>query len=176
MCRDMTIIEDSRQHVRSHDHLYRWWDSHGISYSARDHALCFGDYIRDGSNVSIDTKKDIAELCMDVGRDHERFARELARARDAGYRMVILVEAGKRYNDASNLYAEVSHVCRRCRFVATCHPLGHGGCQAFRHKPMQPATMAKICDGLAKDYGARFEFCDKRTTARRICELLGITI
>lgn len=146
-------------------------ESHGVEFKPRAVALPFGDYMADGSNVAVDTKKNVQELAMDVGRDHKRFVRECERARDAGYRLVILVEKHPEYNERDQLYKWVSYACRRCR---KCRPLTSKGCARFRNKPMQGPTVAKIITRLEEKYGVRFEFCRKRDTARRICELLGV--
>lgn len=144
--------------------------AHGVQFTPRAKALPFGDYMVDGSNVAVDTKYSIDELVMDVGRDHARFVRECVRAQEAGYKLVILVEAGRRYNDRGHIWRWKSGVCRRCRkcdpFRDRCHR---------RFKPMQGPTLAKIMMTLERKYNVAFEFCDKRSTGRRICELLGVT-
>ncbi len=145
-------------------------EAHGAEFAQRASALPFGDYVREGSNVSVDTKKDVQELAMDVGRDHARFVRELARASEAGHRLVILTEEHAEYNDRSKLYTWKSYACRACH---RCNPFERGRCAKYRTKPMNGPTVAKIITKLEADYGARFEFCARRDTARRICEILG---
>ncbi len=164
------IVEDTRQQAGKHDHIERWMEAHGVEFAPRASALSFGDYVREGSNVSIDTKKDVQELAMDVGRDHARFVRECERAREAGYRLVVLIEEHGEYNDRSKLYTWKCYVCRRCR---KCNPFKQGRCIRYRSKPMNGPTVAKIITKLEADHGVRFEFCAKRDTARRICEILG---
>lgn len=165
------IEEDSRQQESKHRHIERWMEGHGVEFRPRARALPFGDYMSDnGSNVSVDTKKDVQELAMDCGRDHSRFVRECERARDAGYRLVILVESSDRYNDRTELERWISDVCRRCR---KCDPRFAARCKKYRTKPMQGPTLAKIVDTLERRYGVRFEFVSKTKAAKRICELLG---
>lgn len=165
------ITEDTRQQEGKHRNIARWMEGHGVEFKARAEALPFGDYMADGSNVAVDTKKDVQEVAGNVGRDHKRFVRECERARDAGYRLVVLVEEHPEYNDRDKLYKWVSYVCRRCR---KCDPLRERGCKRFRSKPMNGPTVAKIIKRLEEDHGVRFEFCRKADTARRICELLGV--
>ncbi len=164
------IVEDTRQQAGKHDHIARWMEAHGVEFAQRASALPFGDYVREGSNVSIDTKKDVQELAMDVGRDHARFVREAERAAEAGYRLVVLIEQHPEYNDRSRLYTWMCFACRRCR---KCNPFKQGRCTRYRSKPMNGPTVAKIIARLETDHGMRFEFCDKRRTAPRICEILG---
>ena len=165
------IVEDTRQQAGKHDRIAKWMAAHGVEFAPRAAALPFGDYMLDGSNISIDTKKDVQEVAGNVGKDHARFARECDRAADEGYRLVILIEEHPEYNDRSKLYTWVSYVCRRCR---RCNPLKSGKCLRYRVKPMNGPTVAKILTKLEADHGVRFEFCAKRDTARRICEILGV--
>lgn len=165
------VIEDTRQQREKHEHIKTWMEAHGVGFEQRSRALPFGDYMSDnGSNVAVDTKKDVQELAMDVGRDHERFRRECERARDSGYRLVILVESSSRYNDRVELARWVSGVCRRCR---KCDPRFSTECRKYKSKPMQGDRLAKIVSTLERRYGVRFEFCTRARAARRICELLG---
>ena len=166
------IIEDTRQQAGKHEHIERWMREHGVEFAVRGSALPFGDYMVEGSNVSIDTKQSVQELAMDLGRDHKRFVRELVRARDEGYRLVILIEEHAAYNDRSKLYEWLPRPCVSCR---RCNPRRKDSkCSRFRCKPMQGAALAQQMDTLEKKYGVKFEFCRRRDAARRICELLGV--
>lgn len=165
------IIEDTRQQVRKHNNIEKWMAAHGVDFAPRAAALPFGDYMLEGSNISIDSKQDMQEVAGNIGRDHARFVRECDRARAEGYRLIILVEEHPEYNDRSKLYGWISYVCRRCR---RCNPLRDKGCKKYRSKPMNGPTVARIIGRLEEDHGVRFEFCAKRDTARRICELLGV--
>lgn len=173
------IVEDTRQQVSKHDHVREWMRGHGVEFWPRARALPFGDYVaenEDGTpygNISVDTKKDIQELVMDVGRDHERFRRECERARASGYRLVVLVESAGRYRDRGQLSKWVSDVCRRCR---RCQPSTSDRCVRYRSKPMQGKALAEIISTMERRYGVRFEFVSKREAARRICEILGVEV
>lgn len=159
---------DTRQQKGKHGHVDGWFETHGVPYSYRK--LEFGDYMREGSNVSVDTKKDMQELAGNLGREHARFVRELDRARDAGYRLYIVVEELQAYNDRRKIPLWVSRVCRQCR---KCDPRVDK-CRARRSKPMNGASMAKIIERLEADHGCRFIWCRRGDTARVICDLLGV--
>lgn len=165
------IVEDTRQQARKHNNIEKWMAAHGVDFAPRAAALPFGDYMLEGSNISIDTKKDVQEVAGNIGRDHARFVRECEKARAEGYRLIILVEEHPEYADRSKLCGWISYVCRRCR---RCNPLKDRGCKRYRSKPMNGPTVARIIGRLEEDHGVRFEFCAKRDTARRICELLGV--
>lgn len=164
------IVEDTRQQARKHNNIEKWMATHGVDFAPRAAALPFGDYMLEGSNISIDSKQDVQEVAGNIGRDHARFVRECDRAAEAGYRLYILVEEHPEYADRDLLATWVSGVCRRCR---KCDPL-ESKCVARRFKPLNGPTLRKIIDRIEYDHGARFLFCDKRDTARVICELLGV--
>lgn len=171
-----TIIEDTRQQAGKHENKARWWAAHGVEVVRRK--LDFGDYSVEGSNVVVDTKRSIGEVAMDCGRDHARFAREMERAREAGCRLVILVEVGGPYHSTEDVSRWVSDACKkRCdRYrMRTCDPLVSTSCTRWRRKPMQGPTLAKIMDRMERDHGCRFEFCRPSKAAQRICELLGVS-
>jgi hypothetical protein len=113
---------------------------------------------------------------MDVGRDHKRFAREMERARDAGCRLVILVEVGAPYRTTDDVNRWVNDVCKRCDWYhrLICDPAASGRCRRYRTKPMRGTTIARIIESMERDYGCRFEYVNPRYSARRICELLGV--
>lgn len=129
-----------------------------------------GDYWADGSRYLVDTKKDVQELAGNVGRDHDRFVRELDRATADGKVLIILVEEHPEYERPELLETWVSGVCRRCR---RCDPL-RDSCKAKRRKPMNGPQLRKILDALHERHGARFMFCDKGRTAEIVCGILGV--
>ena len=172
----MTKIQiDTRQQANKHVHVDSWFDAHGVEYFYKK--LDFGDYaaIGNGSNIVCDTKKDVQELAGNVGRDHDRFVRELDRARDAGCRLFILVEEHEAYNDRERLHRWVCRTCRMCaEFRAKrCDP-NADACRVRRFKPMNGAKLAKIVATLERDHGALFLFTRRGDSARTICDLLGV--
>lgn len=162
---------DTRQQDGKHRHVDGWFASHGVPFSYRK--LDFGDYMVEGSNISIDTKKDVQELAGNLGRDNRRFARECDRARDAGYRLIILVEELEAYNDRENVKRWTSFVCRMCRM---CNPHKTTECRARRGMPMNGERLAKVMTTFEKRHGVRFMFCKRGDTAATICRLLGVEV
>ena len=168
------LYEDTRQQAGKHSVKHTWWEHHGVTLVRKK--LDFGDYMTDGSNISIDTKKGLKELSMDCGRDHDRFVRELDRAARAGYRLVILVEQSGGYETAEDVAARwINPVCTRCIHYRTqvCHIFDRR-CLRFRCRPMQGETLAKQMAALAENHGCRFELVHPSRAARRICEILGV--
>lgn len=168
------LWEDTRQQADKHRVKNAWWEAHGVEVQRRK--LDFGDYMRDGSNISIDTKKGLEEVAMDVGRDHRRFVAEMDRAREAGCRLIVLVETAGPYHEIDDAMKWTNKACRMCelRRFGTCDPVGCMRCRKFRRKPLQGGTVAKMMRTLEEDHDVRFVFCHPRSTARTICEILGI--
>lgn len=161
------IYEDTRQQRGRHAVKHAWWAAHGIEVVRKK--LDTGDYWAEGSTFLVDTKKDVQELAGNIGRDHDRFVRELDRATAEGRVLVVLVEEHPEYQDNRKLATWVSRVCRQCR---RCDPL-NDACVRGR-KPINGPRLAKTIDTLRERYGARFMFCDRRETARIVSDLLGI--
>ena len=176
MC-EPKIWADTRQRRNKHRHVDDWFSTHGVPFVYKK--LDFGDYERcDGfSNISIDTKKDMDEVAQNIGRDHDRFIRECERAKSAGYRLIILVEQHKEYNDRGRIDTWIPGTCRRCAHYRRkdCDPREVQGrvCMGGR-KPLQGSTARKIIDAIERRHGARFMFCKKSETAKVICDTLGI--
>lgn len=162
------IYIDTRQQAGKHRNIDDWLAVHGVATEYKK--LDYGDYMTDGSNLSIDTKQSVQEVAANVGRDHARFVREIERANEAGCRLIVLVEERPEYADREELGKWVSGVCRRCR---RCHPL-YCKCKTKRNKPLNGPVLKKIIEKLEQDHGVRFEFCRRRDTARIICDLLGV--
>lgn len=162
------IYEDTRQQRGRHAIKHQWWAAHGVAVERRK--LDTGDYWAEGSRYLVDTKKDVQELSGNVGRDHDRFVRELDRATADGKVLVVLVEEHPEYERPELLETWVSGVCRRCR---RCDPL-RDKCVAKRRKPMNGPQLRKILDALHERHGARFMFCDRSETAKIVCDLLGV--
>ena len=169
-----TLTEDTRQQKGKHENKNRWWAAHGVTVKRAK--VDFGDYVTDGSNVSIDTKRSMGEVAMDCGKDHDRFAREMERAREAGYRLVILVEVGAPYRTLDDVARWTNDACKRCERYRNllCDPRANNRCQKYRRKPMQGPTLMRIMRAMEENHGCVFEFCHPMHSAMRICELLGV--
>lgn len=169
------IICDTRQKQGKHENIDRWFGNHGVEYHYKK--LDTGDYATDDetSNVLVDTKKGLAEVSSNCTRDHDRFVREMERAREAGYRLVILVETTANIRRVEDVARWVNDVCRRCETyrVGLCEP-SVSKCRRFRRRPITGAALSRTMRTLEEHHGCRFEFCHPKMTARRICDLLGV--
>ena len=138
---------DSRE--KKNEHIKSYFDRNGIEYEVRK--LDVGDYMIDGNDtISIDRKASIDELSTNLlnRADHARFWREVRRAKDNGIKLIVLIESNK-YTDIPSLIdwkSEYSGVNGR-----------------------------SLIDAIYRahiSYGVEFIFSRKRSTGRRIVELL----
>ena len=175
----MVIYEDTRQQIHGgdkHATKHQWWHDHNVEVVRKK--LDFGDYQTDTSNISIDSKRSIAEIAQNISRDHKRFRRECERARDDGFLLVILVENNENVRNLRDLLCWVNDHCRYCFYYRRreCRPsVSTGKCRKHgTNKPIQGMRLAKAMSTMSAKYGVRFEFCEPTESARRICELLGV--
>jgi ERCC4-type nuclease len=138
---------DTREQKNAHVKAY--FDRHSIPYIEKK--LDCGDYMIEDGTISIDRKRTLDELSTNLTnpQDKKRFMREVKRAREAGIQLVVLCEHGgkiKCLQDVASWRSEFS-----------------------------PVTGRALLDRMYKlsvSYGVRFEFCSKRSTGKRIVEIL----
>ena len=98
----MVIIEDTRQQTGKHDIKHNWFVTHGISLVRCK--LPWGDYAI-APKITIDTKRDMDEIAGNIcGKEHKRFINECKAARDAGCKLIILVENDLGITDVSQVH------------------------------------------------------------------------
>ena len=150
----MVILIDSREKSKAIKSIVTEFDSRGIKhYSSK---LFVGDYMSlDNPKVIIDRKQNLTELTSNVCQDHERFRRELQRAKDAGIQLIILVEHGKGINCLEDII------------------FWENPRQTVETKAMKGETLYKVLQTQQRKYGVKFEFCDKADTGKRIIETLS---
>ena len=147
----MDILEDTRQKIDKHALKNEFWASEGDNIIRCK--LPFGDYCRPPA-VSVDTKADVVEICQNMCgsmKEKRRFAEEVKGARDAGCRLVFLIE-DLRYRDVSDLYGEKIYL--------------HSG------QIIKGDQLATAMQTMAARYGCEFEFCAPEDAGRRVKEIL----
>ena len=150
----MQIQVDTREHKQEWERISQQLDSLGVTYFRSK--LFVGDYCDvDHPRVVVDRKKNLEELCGNVCQQHERFRSELIRARDNGFKLIILVEHGHGVESLEDVYFWENP--RR-----KVSPKAINGSQLYK-------SLVTIRD----EYGVDFEFCNKLHTGERIVKLLG---
>lgn len=151
------LFEDTRQQQGKHALKHGWWEEHGFAVVRTK--LPFGDYCLPPA-VSVDTKNSIAELAFDIDHDHARFRRELAGARDAGVKLVVLVENEDGVASLEDL----------ARWV---EPPEQYARRARAQRRLKGDRLAKACATMAERYGAEFMFCAPEESAEAVARILG---
>lgn len=154
----MPLVEDTRQQKNKHIIKAEYFKTIG-EHVVRC-ALPVGDYQRPAP-VAVDTKKDINELAKDLKQDNARFQRELAKARDLGTVLVILVEN----RDGVTCLAELAQWVEP---LSTYNARNYTG-KAKRYKG---EPIAKACQRLHEKYGTYFAFCTPEEAGEKIVRIL----
>lgn len=151
------ILVDSREKPRAIGKILEYFDKHGIDYEVSK--LLFGDYMDyHKPGIVIDRKQNIAELAKNCTVEHERFRRELERAKKAGAELVILVEQN-RYKDRGE-WVDVNSI-EDLLWWSSPHTLVRG------------EKIYRVLLSWSAKYPIRAIFCDKRSTGRKIIEILS---
>lgn len=171
----MKLYVDTRQRAGKHERKHSWLEGHGCELVSRK--LDVGDYMLEGvEDISVDTKKDIDEIAMNIGgRNHARFRNECKRAKDAGVRLVVLVENIYEVEKPEDLRRWTNTHCKTCarRYNGGCNPHKPGKCP--RHstrKPIQGSQLCKAMRTMEQRYGVEFQFCHPRDCGMRILQIL----
>ena len=150
----MQIQIDSREKSRAIKKILECFDNHSVSYYVSK--LYVGDYMSlDNPRLIIDRKQNLGELCQNVCQGHERFVKELKKAKEAGIQLVILCEHGGRIKSMEDVEKWVN--------------------PRLKTSPMAVSgeRLHRILRKLNLKYDVRYEFCKKSDTGKRIIELLG---
>ena len=170
----MILLEDTRNRIQKHKAKHVYFDNIGVKVE-RTKLYC-GDYtLPTDQSVCVDTKKDIQELISDIcGKQHDRFRAECQRAKDAGIKLIILVEDDGGYVDRKQTIYNKPVGCvddlfswRNPRLF-----IWRGGKQLYP-SATKGSTLAKACKTMSEKYDVEFQFCRKADAGRKVLELLG---
>lgn len=150
------ILVDTREKPKAIGKILEYFGSHGIQYDTSK--LYFGDYMEyTNPRLVIDRKQNVAELAKNCTSDHERFKRELERVKNAGAHLVILVEQD-RYKDRDE-WVNIRDISDLMLWSS-------------EHTQVRGEKVYRILASWCAKYPISVEFCDKRSTGRRIVEIL----
>ena len=150
------MLVDSREKSKAIQSILKYFDSIGLVHESTK--LFIGDY-QDFNKPSIivDRKQNIAELAKNCTSDHERFRRELQRAQKANATLVLLVEQN-RYKDRDQ-WIRVGSIEDLILWSSP-------------HTTVTGEKVYRVLRSWCAKYPLRVEFCDKRSTGRRIYEII----
>lgn len=148
-----TIICDTRQKPAKTDYITKQIEE--IGYRVVRSKLFIGDYqFADAGNIVVDTKQDMGEVESNLIHDHERFKSECIRAKDAGIKLVILIQDPK-LKQLSDVFGWFNV---RKKWSA---------------KAASGVQLAKMMYTMSERYGVEWQFTTKQNVGKRIVELLG---
>jgi len=150
------LLIDSREKPKAIRSIVKYFDSIGLVHETSK--LFIGDYQDfNRPQIIVDRKQNIAELAKNCTADHERFRRELERAQKANTTLVVLVEQN-RYKDRD-----------RWIHIETIEDLM---LWESPHTTIRGEKVYRVLRSWMAKYPLRVEFCDKRSTGRRIYEII----
>lgn len=161
----MVIQIDSREKSRAIQKILAEFDHQGIKYYISK--LWTGDYMSlDNPRVIVDRKQNLLELCQNVCQDHERFRRELIRAKDNGIQLIILCEHGDGIEQLEDvIFWQNPRRSYRKRV--------NGKWETITTNATTGQTLYNILSTLNRKYGVEFRFCSKEETGKKIVEILN---
>ena len=126
-----------------------YFQRHGIEYDVRK--LDCGDYMYPGGKISVDRKGSLSEIATNLMNrsDSARFWREVRRAKESGIQLIVLIECGSQYRTIRDVAAWKS-----------------------KYSPVTGRVLMNEMTRAEYAYGVQFRFCDKRSTGKKILELL----
>ena len=150
------LLIDTREKPRAIQNIINTLDDANIIHESTK--LLFGDY-RDWNrpDIVIDRKQNIAELAKNCTIEHDRFKREMEKAQKAGATLVILVEQN-RYKSGDKWI----HVDDISDLLLWDSP----------HTTIRGEKVFRVLRSWQSKYPIRVEFCDKRSTGKRIIEII----
>ena len=150
------IIVDTREHKDAITNIITFFHTNGYEYERSK--LYIGDYMEYGNPLLvIDRKQSIQELAQCCTSDHERFKRELERAKKVGAHLVILVEQD-RYKDRDE-WIRVDDIEDLMRWSSP-------------HTQVRGEKVYRVLASWRAKYPISVVFCDKQSTGRMITEIL----
>ena len=158
----MHIRIDTREHKREYERITAQFDALGVTYERKK--VDEGDYmIPDNPHLVIERKKNLQELCGNVTQQHERFQRELLRAKDKNIKMIILCEHGNGIETLEDVF-----------FWENPRRKDHAY-RMVNGKPKRATSgkqLYKSLNTIRTRYGVDFVFCEPEETGQKIIELL----
>lgn len=150
------LLIDTREKPKAIQSILRTLEESNIVYESTK--LLFGDYMDwNRPDIVIDRKQSIAELAKNCTVEHERFKREMEKAQRAGATLVILVEQNRYKSGDGWIYVEdISDLML----------------WENKYTTIRGEKIFRVLRSWQSRYPIQVEFCDKRSTGKRIIEII----
>lgn len=150
------LLIDTREKPKAIEGILKTFETEGIPYTRTK--LLFGDYADyNRPHIVIDRKQTIQELAKNVTVERDRFVAELDRAKAAGAHLTILVEQN-RYKD-------------RDKWISVKEPADLM-LWSSPHTKIRGEKVFRVLSELIYKYDIEVTFCDRRTTGKKILEII----
>lgn len=182
------ILIDTRE--QKYDHIISVFDGMGIPWKRTK--LNQGDYMdEDNPSLTVDRKQSLQEVyCNLIGPEHARFRRELLRCREAGQKVVVLVETWQTEHIGRVSVKEPEITClddvkkwinpRAEEYKVRQRLIASGQLQAPSKWPLRPPVgspvLAATMATMTRLYDCEWQFCPHQKTAEKILEILKISV
>lgn len=145
------IKVDTRE--KENKHILNYFNNNGIWFNIEK--LDFGDYMSDNykNRYVIERKASICEFAGNCGKGHIRFKKELERCRDAGYKMIILIEEHYNYEALplwTNEKTKYGYIYKKDGTIVP-------------RRSISGEQIYKICNKWKAEYGCIILFCRKHS-------------
>lgn len=148
----MHIQEDTRQQAGKHNIKHAYFETNKIGVVRCK--LPFGDYAP-VPPVSVDTKANMDEIAANIcGKAHKRFINECKAARNAGCKLIFLIENDLGISDVSQVHNWINP---RVIYSPTC---------------VQGPQLQKAMETISERYGVTFLFCTPEAAGDMIVRIL----
>lgn len=150
------LVIDTREKPKAIEHIIKYFEHKGIKYVRSK--MLFGDYMDyNRPDIVIDRKQNIAELAKNCTVEHERFRREIERARDAGATLYILVEQNLYYDRGEHVKVKLIEDLLRWRGI---------------HTMVTGEKIYRVLVSWLAKYPLKIVFCSKQSTGAKIYKIL----
>lgn len=168
----LTVVQDTREQAKKHDHVLSCFASEGVKVVRSK--LYVGDYTRlDKQDICVDTKKDLQEVYGNIILHNARFKAECIRAKEAGIRLVVLI-ADANIRDIREVHTWDNPRLRKWEAVRAAQEKGKLLHVKLPPKPpVSSEQLQRAMETMAERYGVAWQFCRREETGKRILEILG---
>lgn len=129
-------------------------------------------------NISVDTKKDMQEICGNVcGPQHARFRDECILAQNNGIKLYVLVENKDGIRSIDDVFRWQNPRMHRYNKIKYMHNIGKWlNVKLPKTPPTSGQTLAKSLLTMQLKYGVEFLFCKPEEAGAKILELLKVEV
>lgn len=152
---------DTREHENKNQWILDYFFENNISY--RYVSMPTADYsLSDNKQILVDRKSGIMEVANNCFKDHERFRKEMIRAKEKNQYLYILVEDETIYNLKGVQYFKIPRYKSTTKLHKKGTPIAN----------FNPETLMKVMQTQEEKYGIKYIFCKHNDIPKMIIRIL----